>query len=241
MPHLKQQFAYRGVFPVRAADLNCLMFHAHDDVVVWEYLWNGADGYETEMVRTWVSWCRTPGCILDIGAYSGLMSLLAAKAHPQNQVHLLEPMERVMERASVNVKLNGLEKQIRRHTVAASDVAERLRMHLYRDENFLGTGSSITPKTGKKTFGSKEIQTVALDAYLPDLMPTVVKIDIEGHELSCLKGMREMLQRARPKMLIEVWAQNRTEVLTFLSDLGYEVQRVEAEENAVNNYLARPV
>lgn len=240
IPQLKQEQPYFGIFPIAAAGLDCLMFHAHDDVVVWEYLWNGPDGYETELVNTWVQWCSSPGCILDIGAYSGLMSLLAAKANPKNTVHLFEPLERVIERANINVKLNGLGQRIHRHAVGASDKEERLRMHLYRDENFLGTGSSIYSKQGKETFGSKEIQTVAIDRYLPGIRPTVIKIDVEGHELACLQGLEKTIARSRPNMLVEIWSHSRSDVLAFLEKHNYEARRVEGADRDVNNYIVTP-
>ena len=88
LPKLKQKYPSFGGMPCRAGDIDFVMFHAHDDVVVWEYLWRGADGYESDLVRTWIDWCRArPGHILDIGAYTGLMSLLAAHAHPDNSIH----------------------------------------------------------------------------------------------------------------------------------------------------------
>lgn len=242
IPKLKQKHPYFGILPVSAAGLEVLMLHAHDDVVAWEYIWNGVDGYETEMVQTWVNWCRTsPGCILDIGAYSGLMSLLAAKAHPKNEVHLFEPLERVIERANVNVKLNGLTQRVFRHAVAASDHNGHAEITLYRDENFLGTGSSIYCKEGKQTFGAKQIQTVALDTFLPGICPTVVKIDVEGHELACLQGLEHTIARSKPKMLVEVWEHTRFHVLALLDAYGYEVQRFEAMECGVNNYSATPL
>lgn len=241
IPQLKQKYPYFGILPVSAEGIDFLMFHAHDDVVAWEYIWNGTNGYETEMVRTWVNWCRTsPGCILDIGAYSGLMSLLAAKAHPKNHVHLFEPLERVIERANVNVKLNGVAQRVFRHALAASDQNGAAKITLYRDENFLGTGSSIYNKEGKQNFGVKDIQTVAIDMFLPDIAPTVVKIDVEGHELACLRGMERTIARSKPKLLVEIWEHSRADVLALLNTYGYDVQRFEAVETQVNNYAATP-
>lgn len=52
LPELKQQYPSFGVMPCHAAGFDFVMFHAHDDVVVWEYLWRGPDGYETELVKT---------------------------------------------------------------------------------------------------------------------------------------------------------------------------------------------
>jgi hypothetical protein len=54
-----------------------------------------------------------------------------------------------------------------------------------------------------------------------------IKIDVEGHELSVLKGARELLQRDKPNLLIEIDLTGHSEegfneVFNFLYALGYE-------------------
>jgi len=102
------QHRYFGLFPCRAEKIDFVMMHAHDDVVVWDYLWFGEDGYEPEMIAQWVKWCKPGGLVLDIGGYSGLMSLLAARSNPKTTVHMFEPLDRQLERASVNMNRNTL-------------------------------------------------------------------------------------------------------------------------------------
>lgn len=241
LPRLKQDYPSFGVMPCRAGDIEFVMFHAHDDVVVWEYLWRGADGYEGELVRTWIDWCRTrPGHILDIGAYSGLMSILAAHAHPANTIHLFEPLERIIERANVNVKLNGMGQRITRHAVAASDQNGFSEITLYRGEDALGTGSGIGTKQDKEVIGTKRITTARIDDLLPDLEVTAIKLDVEGHELAALSGMEQTIARSRPHMLVESWQDDRTQVMQIMAEHGYDMRRTEPEDRVVNNYIATP-
>lgn len=241
LPRLKQEYPSFGVMPCQAADIEFVMFHAHDDVVVWEYLWNGPDGYERDLVRTWISWCRArPGDILDIGAYTGLMSLLAAHAHPNNRIHLFEPLERIIERANVNVKLNGMGQRIARHAIAASNVNGSTEITLYRGEDALGTGSGIGAKKDKDVIGTKLIRTARIDDFLPDLYVTAIKLDVEGHELAALSGLEKTISRCRPHMLVESWDSDRTEVMKIMAEHGYDMQRTEPEDRTVNNYIATP-
>lgn len=241
LPRLKQEFPSFGVMPCKAGDIEFVMFHAHDDVVVWEYLWNGPDGYERNLVRTWIDWCRArPGDILDIGAYTGLMPLLAAHAHPDNTIHLFEPLERIIERANVNVKLNGMGRRIARHAVAASDANGSTEITLYRGEDALGTGSGIGTKKDKKVIGTKAIATARIDDFLPDLNAKAIKLDVEGHELAALLGLEKTISRCRPHMLVESWESDRTQVLKIMAEHGYDMQRTEPEDRTVNNYIATP-
>lgn len=178
--------------------------------------------------------------MLDIGAYTGLMSILAARAHPGNRVHLFEPLERIIERANVNVKLNGFGQRIERHPVAASDTNGTAEITLYRGENALGTGSGIGVKANKTAVATKAIPTVRIDDYLPDITPTTIKLDVEGHELAALSGMEQTIARHRPNMLIESWDHSRSDVLGIMQRHGYDMQRTEPEDRPVNNYIATP-
>ena len=58
----------------------------------------------------------------------------------------------------------------------------------------------------------------------------LIKMDVEGHELAALKGMTELLARDSPILIVEtVW----TEWLSFLTDLGYEAERLPGSPNAI--------
>lgn len=241
LPRLKQEYPSFGIMPCKASDIEFAMFHAHDDIVVWEYLWRGADGYEPELVKIWINWCRNrPGVVLDIGAYSGLMSILAARAHPRNVVHLFEPLERVIERANINIKLNGVGQRVLRHPMAASNTNGTADIHLYRSEDALGTGSSIDLKADKMALIKKTITTITIDDLLPNIAPSVVKIDVEGHELACLEGMEKAITRGRPNMIIESWEENRADLMMLMRDHGYSMQRNEPDDRPVNNYISFP-
>jgi FkbM family methyltransferase len=238
---IKQQYPYFGVLPCRAGGIDFVLFHAHDDVVGWEYLWFGDDGYEPEIVETWTGWAREARLVYDVGGYTGLMSVLAALANRQSQVHLFEPMERTVERAQVNLRLNGVAENVHLHDVAASDAAGEATINLYRPEQFLGTGTSLYDK-GLKIHGVKTVHRVALDDLLPDGSPDLVKIDVEGHELAALRGLERTIARGRPRMIVEIWEHTRTDVLQLLDAWGYESASFEREESRVMNFRcsARP-
>ena len=54
-----------------------------------------------------------------------------------------------------------------------------------------------------------------------DLDPTVIKIDTEEHELSCLAGMMETIDRCSPILMIEDNPQSN-EIASLLAKVGYE-------------------
>jgi FkbM family methyltransferase len=75
----------------------------------------------------------------------------------------------------------------------------------------------------------EEVNTVSLDEYCRRycIFPDFLKIDVEGNELSVLKGAKQVLQIAKPKILFEcearfVGAEKVLETLCFLEQAGYQ-------------------
>jgi FkbM family methyltransferase len=62
------------------------------------------------------------------------------------------------------------------------------------------------------------VMTLALDSLDLPTAVRLVKIDAEGHELSVLKGMRQLLARDKPALIVEV---SCGEVHSFLAEMGY--------------------
>lgn len=53
--------------------------------------------------------------------------------------------------------------------------------------------------------GDTVVQVVALDEVLFGIDPTFVKLDIEGAERAALRGMRRIVERARPRLAVAVY------------------------------------
>lgn len=85
----------------------------------------------------------------------------------------------------------------------------------------------LAGKGGSQTGGTRERQhviTVTLD-WLAERFaaPSVLKVDVEGAEALVLRGGRELLARARPRILIEVYEENAEEVGRLLGEHGYKL------------------
>jgi len=167
------------------------------------------------------------GTLLDIGANVGLVTLLLADKI-QHAI-LFEPNPIAAARARENLALNHLDFEV--HELALSDRAGTVEI-----ENAGGVDSCNRTVVGFTTsFPTVSVPSSTLDGFLADrrahLAPiAAVKIDVEGHENSVLRGMADLLASHRPRLVMFEYLQrtNLAETLELFSRVGYRVMELKA-------------
>jgi len=181
-----------------------------------------ARGYE------WDAWMRMdvekhykPGTdIIDMGANIGYNTLIFSEYGP---VHSFEPeyLSNVDKIAEVNRPNHDI-------TVYPCALSNEKRI----DEIFLPSrgcqsntqinygGTSFHPTDDMKGEGIL-VKCERLDDIYEGV-PSIIKIDVEGHELQALQGAKETIKKHMPMILIEIHNFTPdTEVHRFLKELGY--------------------
>ncbi len=79
------------------------------------------------------------------------------------------------------------------------------------------------------------VLTLSLDSILClcEKQITLVKIDAEGHEAGVLRGMKEILRRDRPVMIVETFSE---EVIGQMRTIGYSCERLSGSSNVIFRY-----
>ena len=127
--------------------------------------------------------------------------------------------------------------------VALSDKVGRARLHVPTGAGMthaasleqIGAANRVEPNPPRlggctpERSSMLEVDVTTLDAFFADEPrgPAFLKIDVEGHELSVLRGGRDTLERYRPTLLVECEARHRPDgdirpIFDFLGALGYE-------------------
>ncbi|MTI75004.1 MAG: FkbM family methyltransferase [Stenotrophomonas sp.] len=197
-------------------------------------------GYYNENIAHLLNTLLKPGMtVLDVGANIGEISLLSAKrVGDQGKVYAFEPVTAIAQQLARHVQMNQF-KQIDVEYFALGDAIEDNRI-IYTscgqessdENNGLGSlygGEGATPL--------QRIQMTTLDAWLqarPSIQRVdLIKIDIEGAELACLRGAKECLQRFKPSIIVEIQdfsaaraGYSPTDILDLLSNLGYTFHQI---------------
>ena len=206
---------------ISVAGLSVRMMTADDRNVL--HMANG--GYELDSLTLWASMMSEGADVIDVGAYSGLYSIIAAKRGAK--VIALEPMPAQYWRLGINVALNKV--SVKRLNAAASDRNGWATLH-YNQNVGLTTGASL--EAGNKLHtGSIEVQAITIDG-LGLTRVRAIKIDVERHELSVLRGAMQTIERCRPKLLVETLdAAMRDQVWNALP--RYEVAKIMDKRNTL--------
>jgi FkbM family methyltransferase len=153
------------------------------------------------------------GTFIDIGANVGYFSIMAAKM--QNvKVFAFEPSPRELSRLYRNILINKCS-NITVFPYGLSEENKILPLYISGDSN-PGLNSTIQIRPNSESI---ECHFVALDSLLAESTLSnvrVCKIDVEGFEMSVLKGMAKSMQfMDKATFVIEVSAK-------FLPKLGYK-------------------
>ena len=147
--------------------------------------------------------CRDASCFVDIGAHIGLVTLPAAKVlKGRGHVHAFEPSRVNNNFLRHHLTVNFLT------NVTVSDllVGEKNAVVDFFETDYPnGQNSKIFTDRVDSYFQCKREQ-VTLDKYVADkkIAPDIIKIDVEGAEVSVLAGAKRTLQTFRPLIYLSV-------------------------------------
>lgn len=177
------------------------------------------------------------GSFIDVGANIGMYSWEVLKNSPKRKILAFEPDPLNFELLERTLREYDFE-NIEIYPFALSN--KNQKVSFYQDtitsatgnicgsdktwiENYLGTNASKI-----------SIETKRLDSFKGEkLVPSLIKVDVEGHELEVLEGAEAIIAQVKPIMIIESFPPKQMNVLNFLYQFGYKVNDAD-QSSAIN-------
>jgi FkbM family methyltransferase len=163
-----------------------------------------------------------PGVFVDVGANVGNHSIYMANVPGCERVVAVEPNPRALRLLRLNLSLNDVENRVDVVPAAFSDSEAEFSMRT--PSNNLG-GTTIM-KNARGNQPAEEVgvcQSLLGSNVLRGVGVSFIKIDVEAHEMEVLRGLREVIERARPDVFIEVSRDDRSNIEAFFAELGYSI------------------
>lgn len=165
------------------------------------HLIRGDKTFEPATLAAWATVCKMGGTIIDVGAYTGLFSIAAARLGCA--VVAFEPLPKNADRLDKNAKRNSQRGKIRLIEAAASNHICESFINLNPHVPGLTSGASIVNEDLGRRIEKLRVAFLTIDLLnLPQV--TAIKIDVERAEHLVLLGALETLKRCRPFLFVEV-------------------------------------
>jgi FkbM family methyltransferase len=189
------------------------------------YRFHKGELFEWTALRDWKEKAKSSSVIYDIGGFSGIYGLLAAKVNPKARVVIFEPDAINARHIRENIKINGLA-NIELREVAVADTNGTARF---------SQGGSTGERLSE--WGS-EVRVETLDS-LP--AANLIKIDVEGAETKVIAGGLVSFAKTKPIISLEVhpWITKEEEekMWASLKSLGYSWRQEGGEDEGNPHFL----
>ncbi len=197
--------------------------------------------YESIFSQWTVNTIEPGWTVFDVGAYAGFFSVIFAKKVGRNGLVVsFEPTVELLEPFMKHIKLNGVDEHVKHFVMAVSDAsgsADFFSMGRNTANSLNYDASAVNRRfspTGEINRISVECTTLDLFVEKTGYIPQFIKIDVEGAELSVLRGGIQILKRYRPIIGCEVheyqlgkFGHKVDDLFSFMRDLNYSVQILE--------------
>lgn len=170
-----------------------------------ELFWKGIGGWEKVTFFYWIKCSRKSKIILDIGANTGIFSLISKCVNFDAIIYSFEPIPLAFSYLEQNIKLNQF--NINALPYAVSNYQGNGKIYLKNDTSF---AYSVTLNKNTINNGNEKelwINVVRLDNFFLSQkinQVDLIKLDVETHEPEVLEGMGIFLEKFSPIIFIEV-------------------------------------
>ena len=198
--------------------------------------------FETAETRFVEAFLRSATTVLDIGAHHGYYTLLASMlVGNRGRVFAFEPSPRERNRLERHVQINKCTNVVIEQIALGAETGEADLFLVDGAEDYCNSlrTPAINAPTHKVRVSVDTLDQFLIRNHIPDV--DFIKLDVEGAELSVLKGASSLLTQSRPPVfMIEVydirtrpWGYAAREIIQHLTQHTYTWFRLAANGSPV--------
>jgi FkbM family methyltransferase len=205
--------------------------------------WIRDPDYEKPVVSYLRSRVEPGDLCIDVGAHVGFYVLqMATWTAPRGHVVAFEPNPIARRVLQSNVALNGIADRV---SVEAAAVGERPgTAELFHSRDTSGLSRLAAPNPDGARGGSINVPVIALGDYClaKNLDPSWLLVDVEGAELSVLRGARDLICNSPVRVVVEMhpslWDEGSREggFEVFLRECGRKAISLTGQTNPLAEY-----
>jgi len=177
----------------------------------------------------------------DVGANSGLYSLVIGKMFQKVKVNAFEPINSSRKKLKYNIAINKEVNNIEIFKFGLSDKNSSLKMKAYKKKSYVQTaGFGVASKNEDLSNLHTEIANFRKVDEIFDFKnkKIAIKIDTEGHEFQILEGMKKIISNNNIFFQIEIFDWNFEKINNLLVTNKFRKIYSIKSENKVDYYYS---
>ena len=195
----------RGKVSFQVGDATIALHPDGRDNIASAIFWNGIDAFEAETLSTVAALARGIDSFIDIGANTGIYSVLVATLNARSRVYAFEPVVDIFHALHKNVQGNQLS-NVLIFCEAVGDHVGAMGIEVPKTNLSFPTESSLRKDFRSNTY-TQLTPCTTLERFVRDYdldRIDLIKVDVEGFEYEVLKDAHHVLSHIRPMVICEV-------------------------------------
>ncbi len=179
------------------------------DPVARTLQWSAEEfAYERPLPHLFAALSRESRLVLDIGAFTGFYSMIAATCAPKAEIYAFEPQPEPRRLLVANLKRNHLLNRVQIIAKALSDRPGTGQLFVPTTKSgLIESANSLNPHPDATPRDLIEVPLIDVDSFLVERKAgpvDLIKIDVESHEPQVLRGAHRVLHEDRPMIFLEI-------------------------------------
>jgi len=225
-----KDFKFKGLFRVNIANEKHFKLFHFGGTIENEIFWKGLDNsYEQETIWLWEELCNHSEVIFDVGANTGVYSLVAKTINPNAKVFAFEPSKNIFNKLQLNNNINRFDINCNQ-TALSNKSGQQIFYDVFHPNRY--SASLSADKIKNTTWNRDPINEYYVNTMkCSDFIKTyniekidLFKIDVELHEPEVIAGMENYLELYKPIVIIEILTEDIAIKLNSIIDTkDYEI------------------
>jgi FkbM family methyltransferase len=201
-----QHLYFNGIINVKVNENESFKMMHYGHPIENDLFWKGLYGsWEKQSMKLWTNLSKRSNIIFDIGANTGVYSMVSKTVNPRAEVHAFEPFEAIHQKLDYNASINNF--KIHTNCKAISNYTGD--GVIYTDGGDFAYSVTVNKNLWVKDQQPVElnIKTITLKEYIEQNRITnidLMKIDVETHEPEVMEGFIPYFNQFKPILLIEI-------------------------------------
>ena len=193
-----------------------------------ETFWKGLfTTFERESGKIWMEFSKVSNVIFDIGANTGIYTLVSKSINKDSQIYAFEPSINTYKKFRKNIEFNHY--KINHFPIALGENDGEQMFYDFKLKN--QTSASLSPEKSKgiKEVWEYKVKTYKLDTFIDEYKISsidLIKIDVEMYEPQVLIGFSTYINKYLPVIFIEVLTDEVASLIYPLINQRYDIYQL---------------